>query len=187
MTELVLWGNSLTDVAIVDLSHFLAHNQSITFLDLGGHKADNGARNLITDVGCSALASSLQSNVHCPLSGFIVDVCSEVSFQISLTSLSLEGNRIKNVGCRALADSLKFNTSLLCLNLSWNEILDDGCHAISSVVLVAFSRWVFCSLHSPMSPIRLPPRPFSRSTSPITDLEVQVSRLSSLHYSQTHH
>ena len=53
----------------------------------------------------------------------------------SLKNLDLSGNNIGDDGAKAIAEALKKNTSLKSVNLSWCDIGDDGIEAIAEALL----------------------------------------------------
>eukprot|EP01124_Arcella_intermedia_P008613 TRINITY_DN15468_c1_g1_i5.p1 TRINITY_DN15468_c1_g1~~TRINITY_DN15468_c1_g1_i5.p1 ORF type:complete len:552 (+),score=103.77 TRINITY_DN15468_c1_g1_i5:74-1729(+) len=138
LSTLLIRRNKLTIDHVKILSESLQSNSTLTVLDLGDNKIGNDGVNYILD--------SLHSN-H-TLTDLSIDwtfyentasICEFLKSNLSLKRFSIGINGIDNKAGKSIFESLQSNSTLLTLNLSGNNINDEGVKLISEIKLNSLS------------------------------------------------
>jgi len=127
-------GCKLTAKQVLGLAKALRHDRTVSALSLAG--------NHLGDSGADILSAALLQNIYLArlslarnsISAVGVEGLAAVLAQDRLVKLDLHGNHIRSEGLTCLASSLSKNHSLIDLNVSSNEIGDDGAQALAAVI-----------------------------------------------------
>ena len=137
VNTLTLWNSGIHSAGAAAISHALAANSRLRYLDLSG--------NSIGDAGTHCLSQVLAVNyflTHLFLShNDIGDSGASALFEalavnVSLIYLNLRNNNVGDFGASSLAQALVTNCSLTTLELSQNNIGDVGACSLSQALAV---------------------------------------------------
>lgn len=135
LSRLRLNGNPLGDSGGQAFAEVLAENKMLVALDLGDTQLKTGT--------VIAFASALNSNAKLKAINLdnprlfslqeetTVHLAKMLRNNSSLVEIHLRKHRIGDFGADWIADNLRLNRNLKILDLSCNEIDDEGCHSIS--------------------------------------------------------
>ncbi|XP_044171779.1 protein NLRC3-like isoform X2 [Acropora millepora] len=131
LTQLGLYGSSISDLGIEAICKALQSNHVITHLSLlGSTIGDSGAEVLAGELQSPATQLSYVNLAHCEITSLGAEaLAGALQTNRSLTYLSLVDSDI-SCSATALAEALRLNRTLTHLNLSWNDIGDLGTEVI---------------------------------------------------------
>ncbi|KAK5579747.1 hypothetical protein RB653_009433 [Dictyostelium firmibasis] len=123
-------GNQLGDQSIYDISCFLLNNNSIKYLDLQNCDSKNGLAciGMLLSKNDSIISLNWSNNDSNSSIDFL---CQGLKLNNSLTTLSLSGCNIDELGAISLGEVLKNNNSIKYIDLSNNQIGDYGLISLS--------------------------------------------------------
>ncbi|KAA0185854.1 putative leucine rich repeat-containing [Fasciolopsis buskii] len=132
-----LWRVGLTDEQVLQLANFLAENNTVKKLHIDGNEPllEDTLAQLIQEGGS---VTKLRFR-HCHLGSVEArQMASRLgtmnTTNTKLLSLDLSGNQIGDEGALSFAQALRTNRTLLTLSLAQNNIGDVGCQALASVL-----------------------------------------------------
>ncbi|EAL62194.1 hypothetical protein DDB_G0290667 [Dictyostelium discoideum AX4] len=129
--DINLEGNQLGDQSIYDLSCFLLNNNTIKYLDLQNCDSKNGLAciGMLLSKNDSIVSLNWSNNDSNSSIDFL---CHGLKLNNTLTTLSLSGCNIDELGAICLGEVLKNNNSIKYIDLSTNQIGDYGAISLAN-------------------------------------------------------
>ncbi|KAN0023725.1 hypothetical protein ACTFIV_008112 [Dictyostelium citrinum] len=129
--DINLEGNQLGDQSIYDLSCFLLNNNTIKYLDLQNCDSKNGLAciGMLLSKNKSIISLNWSNNDS---NNSIDFLCHGLKLNNTLTTLSLSGCNIDELGAICLGEVFKNNNSIKYIDLSTNQIGDYGAISLAN-------------------------------------------------------